>query len=125
MEGLNKYLGTHCLISGETQKDISGQLVTRFLGRFQLKGFEKAVEVYELVGWPQDEPSSRAWRESFALGLKHYQQGRFADASKEFDRTLQFRPGDGPAKFYLKRFNELGTLERPVNWTGDIELKEK
>ena len=39
MEGLNKYLGTIVLITGETQKEINGRLNTRFIGDFQLKGF--------------------------------------------------------------------------------------
>src|SRR5205814_7408631 len=49
MEGLNKYLGTELLISGDTRKGIDEQFTTRFLGLFRLKGFEKSVEVYELV----------------------------------------------------------------------------
>src|SRR5205823_14884368 len=46
MEGLNKYLGTDVLITGDTYHDIAGQLITRRLGLFRLKGFEKAVEVH-------------------------------------------------------------------------------
>jgi len=125
LEGLNKHLGTNCLISGETQKEIGDQLITRFLGRFRLKGFERAVEVYELVGWPQAEEATRAWREAFASGLKNYQLGQFAAATAEFERTLQLRPSDGPAVYFQKRIAELETSECPAGWTGDVELKEK
>ena len=125
LEGLNKYVGTNCLISGDTQKEIAGQLVTRFLGRFRLKGFERAVEVHELVGWPQAEEATRGWREAFAAGLQQYREGKFAAAGAEFDRTLQLRPGDGPATFYRSRIAQVGALDCPADWTGDVELKEK
>ena len=50
MEGLNKYLGTDVLITGDVKKEIGDSFITRYLGKFQLKGFEKSVDVYELVG---------------------------------------------------------------------------
>lgn len=43
MEGLNKYLGTDVLITGEVQAAVTDKFVTRFCGQFKLKGFEKAV----------------------------------------------------------------------------------
>ena len=52
LEGLNKYLGTDCLISRETREGIGDRFITRPLGQFQMKGFGKPVEVHELVGWP-------------------------------------------------------------------------
>src|SRR6266852_3730122 len=50
MEGLNKHLGTDILITRETQEAASENITTRFAGHFRLKGFEKAVAVYELLG---------------------------------------------------------------------------
>src|SRR5439155_11058973 len=64
LEGLNKYLGTDCVISGETKKGLDDRLLTRPLGLFQLKGIEKPVEVHEIVGWPDQAGSSLGWRES-------------------------------------------------------------
>src|SRR5690242_6085910 len=58
LEGLNKYLGTTVLLS---QAVVQDKTLTRYVGRFRLKGFEKAVEVFELAG---EERS--AWREAFA-----------------------------------------------------------
>jgi adenylate cyclase len=125
LEGLNKYLGTSCVMSGDTKSGVGEQLVTRFLGRFRLKGFERAVEVYQLVGWPAEEEATRPWREAFATGLKFYQQGDFASASKAFEQTLVLRPKDGPAEFYLARIAELGPEGISEGWSGDVELKEK
>src|SRR5205823_2106436 len=77
MEGLNKYLNTSVLITGDTVSGISEKFVMRFCGKFILKGFEKAVEVYELVGMPDSAESSKAWRDAFAAALKQFQSGDF------------------------------------------------
>ena len=75
MEGLNKYLGTRALITGETQREVGSRLITRYLGLFRLKGFEKAVAVYELMGTPEQEADSRELRERFAAALASLPKG--------------------------------------------------
>src|SRR5439155_27350748 len=65
MEGLNKHLGTDCLISAVTKAEIGDSFVTRKLGEFQLKGFVGFVEVHELIGFPDEIESTRLWREAF------------------------------------------------------------
>jgi adenylate cyclase len=125
LEGLNKFLGTVCLLSGDTKQLVGDRLITRLAGRFRLKGFEKAVEVYELIGWPGQEGDSRAWRDCFAEALLAFQRGNLDAAEKGFRRTLELHPDDGPSGLYLSRLAELrgGTL--PPGWNGEIELKEK
>src|SRR5205807_177355 len=69
LEGLNKYLGTWCLMSDATRKAIGEQLLTRGLGKFQLKGFAGLVQVHELISEPGQAEQSRRWREAFAEAL--------------------------------------------------------
>jgi len=125
MEGLNKYLGTDRLISSATQAGIGDRLVTRPLGSFYLKGFEKPVEVFELVGWPDEAEASRAWRESFAQALKNYQTGDFVLAEMGFNKTLELKPDDGPSRYYLSRLEEYRQQPLPEDWTGATIMKEK
>ena len=125
LEGLNKYLGTDCLISGETQKAIGQGLITRQLGQFQLKGFDKPVEVHELVGWPEEAKASLAWRESFAQALANYQQRNLEFAAIGFRRTLELKPGDGPAQFYLEKLAELAAQDLPEEWATHTILRAK
>jgi hypothetical protein len=99
--------------------------VTRELGRFRLKGFEQAVEVHELVGWPGEAAQSQPWRDTFAAALQHYRQRSWQAAETALRRTLELRPGDGPARFYLARLAEVGSQDLPADWTGESELKEK
>jgi adenylate cyclase len=125
MEGLNKYLGTNVLLTGETQKEVAARLVTRYLGLFRLKGFEKTVAVYELTAFQEKEAESRPLRESFAAALDLFAKKEFARASEAFRRVLEISPGDGPAQFYLEQIQELRAATLPPEWNGEITLKDK
>jgi adenylate cyclase len=125
MEGLNKYLGTRMLATGETLLGARGQIVTRFCGFFRLKGFERLVEVHELVDRIENAEESRTWREAFAVALELFRAKNFADAEAAFRRVIDLRPDDGPSKFYLQRIEELRHTPPSDGWKGDVELKEK
>jgi adenylate cyclase len=125
LEGLNKFLGTECIISRETREGIGDRLVTRPLGLFQLKGFGKPVEVHELVGWPEEEEKTRPWREAFAQALADYQARKLDAAEQGFRRTLELRPGDGPSESYLARLEELRAQPLPDDWETHTVMREK
>jgi len=123
LEGLNKYLGTECLITSQTHAAIGGGLVTRPLGLFQLKGIERPVGVHELIGWPDQAESTRPWREAFDQALTNYKERNIEFAIAGFRQTLELRPDDGPAKFYLAQIEELRGQILPVE--GHTIMKEK
>ena len=125
LEGLNKHLGTDCLISGETKAGLGDRLLTRSLGFFQLKGFEKPVDVYELVGYPAEAEATRAWREEFGRALENYQQRNLEFAMAGFHSVLELRPKDGPARFYVERIEDLLQQTLPDEWSTHTVLKEK
>jgi adenylate cyclase len=125
MEGLNKYTGTVVLITADTQREIASRLLTRYLGLFRLKGFEKAVGVYELVGRPEQEAETRELRERFASALEQFAKCDFAGAKAEFNRVLEISTEDGPTQFYLEQIEELSATAVPDNWKGEIILKDK
>jgi adenylate cyclase len=123
MEGLIKYLGTTVLMTGAVKAEIGDRFATRHLGRFQLKGFERAVEVHELLGTPGGNGSVSADR--FAEGLKAFRARDLEGAAKTFERMLETHPHDGPAKFYAKHIEEIRGETATDGWSGEIELKEK
>jgi adenylate cyclase len=125
MEGLNKYLGTDCLISGETKKHISDRFVTRRVGLFQLKGFEGLVEVQELVGFKEQAESTQAWREAFREALENFEQRNIVFAELGFRRVLELKPDDGPATHYLNRIKEISAEEVQDTWATHTILKDK
>jgi hypothetical protein len=113
------------LITGETQKEAGSRFVTRYLGLFRLKGFEKAVAVYELIDFADKEAASRPLRERFAAALDKLAKREFAGAEEAFRRVLEINPEDGPTEFYLEQLTELHTAELPPQWKGEITLKDK
>jgi len=125
MEGLNKHLGTDCLISGATKERIGDRFVTRRLGLFQLKGFEGLVEVHELVAFQDDAGEARVWCEAFREALENFEQRNLVFAELGFQKVLQLKPEDGPAKFYLHRIEELSAQELTDTWSTHTIVKEK
>jgi adenylate cyclase len=125
VEGLNKYLGTTYLATRATQDGIGAAIVTREVGLFRLKGFERAVQIFELVGLPEEAAATLPWREAFAEGLTYFKKHNLAEAEAAFKRTLALRPEDGPSKYYIGVIAEFKDDPAPEQWTGEIELKEK
>lgn len=50
LEGVNKEYGTNIIISEFTKQKVEDRFKTRFLGEIKVKGKEKAVKIYELLG---------------------------------------------------------------------------
>jgi adenylate cyclase len=125
LEGLNKHLGTDCLISGATKAEIGDQFVTRKLGEFQLKGFAGFVQVHELVAFPEQSEPTKHWREAFEEALTNYEQRNLEFAAMGFKRVLELKPDDGPASFYLDRIAELSRQQLPEAWATQTVIKEK
>lgn len=125
LEGLNKVLGTECVISQSTRELIGDRLVTRPLGLFQLKGFDKPIGVFELVGWPEEVESTRPWRDAFAQALENYHGRKLETAAKGFQRTLELKPEDGPSRFYLARLEELKGMTLADDWATHTIMREK
>ena len=125
MEGLNKYLGTSVLMTGAVKQEIADQFNTRYLGRFQLKGFERAVEVHELLGNRGDGTDSVTLHKEFETALGSFQRREWSAAEAAFKSIYEAKPNDGAAQFYLKHIADLVVGELPQDWNGEVELKEK
>ncbi|MEP6662935.1 MAG: adenylate/guanylate cyclase domain-containing protein [Verrucomicrobiota bacterium] len=125
MEGLNKYLGTEILITGETEAGVRDRLTLRYLGLFQLKGFEKSVEVHQLMGGLEKSEATKALREMFGRALQSFREKNFDVAESGFRSVMELYPKDGPSKFYLHQIEELRSETLPADWKGEVELKDK
>jgi len=125
LEALNKYLGTHILVSETTAKGLNGRFATRRLGDFRVVGKEQAVGIHELLG-PAPLPEALPWLEPFAAGVAVFCRGDLDAAERQFREVEEVRGGhDGPSAFYLKTIADLRTDGLPEGWTGAIELTSK
>jgi adenylate cyclase len=119
LEGLNKHLGTQILASRDAEAAVGGKFHFRCVGRFRLKGFEKAIEVCELLTEPAE------WQKTFAEALDHFIARNFDAAEAAFCRVLKLNPNDGPSRFYLSRIEHFRAHPPLARWAGEIELEEK
>ncbi|OGL40867.1 MAG: hypothetical protein A2043_04345 [Candidatus Schekmanbacteria bacterium GWA2_38_9] len=106
LEPLNKDFGTRIIVSHSTcidaEKTQPGRFVFRRLARVVLKGREKPLEVYELIGF-RDEVSRERLDliKMFETGLALFLDFKFSDAKACFQKTLDMDNQDSPSKTYL------------------------
>lgn len=125
LEGFNKQVGTDVLATRDILKGLEDKLVSRLVGHFRFKGFDRVVEVHELISTSEQAAASKDWRESFAEALYHFQRKSFDAAVAGFKKTQELHPGDGPSQFYLDQISHLDGQTLHPDWTGEIDLKEK
>lgn len=101
LEGLNKYLGTRTLTSRTTQKHVESTMPARRVGMFRFQGFDRPVEVFELLGEPSGASGDSPWLDAFATGLRLFRRRDFEGARKAFETALALRPDDTVASYYL------------------------
>ena len=127
IEGVNKLLGTCVLASGETISATDGSLVHRLVGRVQVVGRARPVEVYELLGTAGAATTPDAQGiERFARAFDAYLAFRFREAAEGFAEVRRLCGGrDGPSEFYLGVIAELEAAPPPAGWDGVIRLTSK
>ena len=125
MDGLNKYLGTEVLVSGEAIANLDG-LAAREVGTFMLKGKALPIVVHELLGSLEESGEKHKQTcELFAQGLDAFRRQAWDEAKEKFARAIEIRETDGPAHFYLKLCDEYKSRPPGETWDGVIRLDEK
>lgn len=105
LEGINKEYGTNIVISEFTCEKIQGEMLCRELDAVQVKGKERPVRIYELIGRLGD--GDYDFLPVFEEGLALYRQCLWDEAIAAFRRVLDMKPGDYPAQMYIKRCETL------------------
>lgn len=125
LEGLNKHIGTDILVTRDTQKKVADEVISRLIGHFRFKGFDRIVEVHELNALKEKNTTRPDWLDSFEKGLFHFQRRAFDRAEEAFHKTIESRGDDGPSRFYLGKIVKLRVTPPPPDWTGEIDVTEK
>jgi adenylate cyclase len=125
LEGLNKYLGTRVLTSKEALGEKNGT-ATRPMGKFVFKGKSRPVQVFEILREHTLSPQSQAEiRRFFTSALEAFEDRRWEDAERFFEKILEVDAGDGPSKFYRKMCDELRRMPPESDWNGAVRLEKK
>jgi adenylate cyclase len=125
LEPANKLYGSEVLISQVTAEQVKGLFVVRELDLLRVKGKQKPMGVYELMGEGEPTPELRARVEQYGDGLAHYRAQRWDDAEATLRKLLNDFPADEPAAALLKRVAKLRHEDLGPNWDGVYVAKEK
>jgi adenylate cyclase len=119
LEGLNKFYGTHILVSEDTRKAVSDpQFKFREVDRVRVKGKLLPAVIYELMYGDAD------FVEKFEAGLFQYRKAEFQGAAALFSEIVQTCK-DGPSRLYLERCQEYLLNPPGKEWDGVYTAKTK
>jgi|GEM_PF-359775 len=124
MEQLNKHLGTMILASESVVSEVEDTIETRPVGFFKLKGLDRVMEVFEVVG-PRGSRTQTLWVDAFDEALKQFRLQHWDAAEAGFKRVTELRGKDGPSDFYLKRLPHFRAQPPGRDWIGEITMDEK
>ena len=119
LEGLNKYYGSHILVSEDTRKQItSDRFVFREVDRVRVKGKQLPIVMYELM------IAHTELLPQFEAGLEQYRSQQFEQARQIFAQ-LAAGYDDGPSRLYSTRCAEYLASPPPQDWDGVYTAKSK
>jgi adenylate cyclase len=126
LEGANKLYGSYILISEATRAQAGAAIEVRELDRIKVKGKDKAVTVYELLGLA-GAVDARALEKarSFEAALALYRARKFKDASAAFERQQKDFGPDTACELYLERCADFSESSPAEDWDGSVALTEK
>ena len=124
LEGMNKVYGTGIIVSISTFSEVEGEFVFRELDLVRVKGKQRPVAIYELLGHAGSATES-SLASKFAGALVNYRKGKFRTARGAFEGILKEHPGDGPSRLYIKRCDEFLAEPPPMDWDGVYMAKSK
>ncbi len=124
IEGLNKEYGTSIIIGESTHDQIKHIFVCRKLDLIRVKGKEKSINIYELVGKKEDiDNKTRKFIEHFHKGLDFYNQKKWSLAIAEFKKALKIKH-DKASEVFIERCIKLKKTP-PKDWDGVFTMKTK
>ena len=126
LEGTTKEYGTHMIISEETNRLAGADFATRELDYIAVKGKEKPVTAFDVMGEAKDVSASQVkLRDAFQLALKAYRNKDWDEADTQLDTCLSLNENDGPARTFRDRIQALREAPPPENWDGVWQMTEK
>lgn len=126
LEGVNKEYGSLILVGEDTWSRLDGRFDGREIDWIRVKGKAEKVAIYELVAEAgRCTEVERAAMAAFSEGLSRYRSQRWAEASVQFERALQIRPGDGPSRAFIQRCQYYSATPPPAPWDGVHVMRTK
>jgi adenylate cyclase len=130
LEGTNKIYGTSAIISEATYAQVKDQVLARELDSVAVKGKDKPVHIFELIGLGKPSATFQAASgpqliAAYEAALALYRTGRFEEARAAFRKIEAAWPNDGAARHMIHRAEEMLGKPVPEDWDGVSRLHEK
>lgn len=125
LEGLTKEYGVRLIVSEFTHAQLGQEFVCRQLDRVKVKGKNKPVTIYEVMGLAS-HPKAQEWKtlaDSFEQALNHYYQSQFVEAQKLFQELAQ--KNDLTSEIYSERCALWLETPPETGWDGSWTMKTK
>lgn len=103
LEGLTKFYGVNIIISDSTAEEVKDKFVLRQIDCVAVKGKVKAVKIYEVMGFKDEENYFKELKEKYASGFGLYLKKEWLTAKKVFEEILAKYPEDGPSRVLKER----------------------
>lgn len=127
LEGITKEYGVQIIIGPDTKSSIP-DLETRELDRVRVKGKDKAVTIYEPLGFSGDVPTMTIEaRDAFEKAIALYRKQLWSDAKDTLRDLLDKYPEKGSKLYqlYLDRIAFFELHPPPLDWDGSFTFETK
>ncbi|MBI3814632.1 MAG: adenylate/guanylate cyclase domain-containing protein [Nitrospinae bacterium] len=125
LEGLNKEYGTFIIVPKYTYEDVKGDFIFRQLDWVKVKGKDRPIKIYELMGENSNGSGLRGIAEKFESGLNSYMEREWDKAEVYFQDVIKIKPNDKPSSVFISRIKELRKTDLPSNWDGVYVMTKK
>lgn len=127
LEGASKIYGTDIVISESTYRPCADRVWARELDFIKVKGKNRPVAVYELIGLKSDPISTQKQQvmEEYEKARQHYLNRKFASAVAGFAKVLEIDSRDKSASLHIERCQHWLTHPPTDDWDGAWTLTEK
>jgi len=125
-EGINKVYQTanNIIISEFTNNELGDSLITRELDSVRVKGKNKPVAIFELVGERDVIVYSDEFLSHYSAGVTAYKAQEWDKAVEEFKKALVLHD-DEVSNMYIKRCRHFNKHAPGTEWDGVFTLKTK
>lgn len=119
LESACKQYSARILISEFTHARLKGTYRARNVDRVVVKGKTEPVGVYEILDYHSEAsfPNLMDTVNYFNEGVRHYGQGNWGDAVRNFGEALKANPADSLSQTYIERCEHL-KANPPADWEG-------
>lgn len=125
LEGANKIYGSRILVAETTVALVKDQFILRKLDLLRVKGKQKPLAVYELLGEGTPTEIQRLYVEQYDRAFAAYQSQSWDEAEAILTKHHEAHAEDLPAAALLKRVQKLRHDPPPAPWDGVYVAKDK